>query len=133
MIVEENQLAKLVPFDLIGNQEVNDIIKVGDGADKFSQSTSPKMVEAGTATGGSGNWAPGGNVFETMFGKNVGILPHNYQAGTINLGRETEETINKGGKIDLLGIGTMGVENGVHLKVGSSKRMDGDLEIALQG
>ena len=96
---------KLVPFDLIGKEKVDDIVNIGNRGKKRGKKTSFEIKIVSATTGGGSGFFPFGDVAKAMIEKNLGILTHDNSFGTVDIFRKTEKGIDESGGIEVGGIG----------------------------
>ncbi len=77
-------LMKLIVAELVGNKKIDNVVDVGDGSDKNSQSFGGRIKIAGTTAGGGGNTSPGSNIREPGRFENLGVLTQNDPIGPID-------------------------------------------------
>lgn len=109
---------------LISDKEVDDVVDVGDGGNKNSQSFGGGIEIAGATAGGGGDAGPGGDIRKPGGFENLRILTQDDSVGLVDRFGETEERVNEG-------VGT--IHNRFHLEKRVGEGTDGDFEITFEG
>ncbi len=85
------------------------------------------------ATGEGGNFGPGGDRGEAGFGEYLRGLTNEDFFSFVNLRGKTLNTVDEGGKIDLVGFGTERVEKRLGFEMVVLEGINRDLESAFEG
>jgi len=94
---------------LVSQEEIDNIINIGNGRNKRSKKAGFKVKITGATTGSGGRFFPFSDIGETPIEKNFRILSQNYGFGTVNIPGQTKERINQGGGVKVSGIGGEGM------------------------
>ena len=65
---------EFVPFDLVGNKKIDNIVNVTDGADKIGKGVSVEIKIVSATTGRRENFFPGSKMRKAGLGEDFGIL-----------------------------------------------------------
>lgn len=123
---------KLVPFDLIGNKGINQIVDVGNGSKKKGQGFGVFIEIDSAAAARSRGFEPSVKIVVAGGLENFRILGSNYFLGFIKRTRQAKNGINKGSGIELVGIIAKRMQNRFHFKMGIGERVEADFEGAFE-
>lgn len=113
-VAADDESMELVPFSLIGDEQINNIVNIGDGAYEGSKSFGAGIEIVSPTAGNRADFFPSSNIDETSRRKNVGILTHREKMGTINDWWKAVESVGKSGSVKAGRIITKRVEDGFH-------------------
>lgn len=95
---------EFVPFSLIGNKEIGEIVNVGDRGGKGGQKVFLGVKESGATASRRFDFGPVFDLFIASLSKNIGCLANNYFLSLVDLGGKTKQGVNEGGDIELEGV-----------------------------
>jgi len=84
---------KLVPFDLIGDKEVDQIVNIGDRGGKHGQETMAGVVVSGATAGKGEDLGPGSNIGKTGVSKDFRSLADDNFFGFVDFLRKARNGI----------------------------------------
>ena len=123
---------KFIPFGLVGNENIDQIVDVGDRGGKNSQSVGEMVVKTAATPSGSDHFGPGIDGRKAVLSKDFEVLTDDYFRGGINDRRQTKQGINKGGGVDMVLIVSQGMENRIHFEMSVGEGIDGNFKGAFK-
>lgn len=132
-VVIAGEAVKFVPFDLIGQKKIDQIVDIGNGGSENSHNFLIGVKMDGATTSQRGNFWPGDDIWEAGIGEDFGSLADKDFFGFVDLGRKTLDTVDEGGKVNLVGLGTKWMKERLGFEMVVLEGVDSNLEGAFEG
>lgn len=85
---------ELVPFELESDDEIDNIVDVGDGSDETGENFFGRRIVHDATAGLGGDTRPPVNVFVALFSEDFRHLAHDDFLTAVNTGRKAEEGVD---------------------------------------
>lgn len=126
-------MMKFIPFNLIGDENIDEVVDIGDGGGKDSEEFFAFIKMGGAATSERGDFGPRNNIRKARLSEDFGSLANKDFFGGVDEVGESLDRVDKGGKVDKARIGAVRMEKGFRFKMVVLERVDGEFEGAFEG